>query len=459
MTPEGRQSQSSACSQSRREFLRTVTAGAAVAPVAGFPYVARAQTKLHLGLWDHWVPGANAVLKGMIEEWGRANRVEVQIDFITSVGEKLQATAAAESRAGTGHDIMAFVTWDGTKYKDKLEPVNDVAEAIIKKYGPFNENATYLNFQDGQWITLPSPIGSHTYPLETRIDLWRQHAGIDVVDIFPPDVKKRNRAKVEAWDWKRFLEGAKKVHAAGFPVGMSIAENTDSNDWLGPLFASFGSTFVTEKGEITIESDATLEALEFLKELTRYMPPDIYAWDDASNNRWLISGKGSAIVNPPSAWTVAKRDQPAVAAQVWHHDMPRGPKGRFRGSLPFTWGIWKFARNKSAAKELLLHLSQREQQWKLITASQGYDMPQLNAFLDHPIWNEIEPPKGTQYNYPIRGDEKLIVCGWPAKPDIAAQIYTRYPIPHMVSRVTQKGESPREAMKWAAREIQTYMRG
>lgn len=231
---------------------------------------------------------------------------------------------------------MAFVTWDGTKYKDKLEPVNDVAEAIIKKYGPFNENATYLNFQDGQWITLPSPIGSHTYPLETRIVLWRQHAGIDVVDIFPPDVKKRNRAKVEAWDWKRFLEGAKKVHAAGFPVGMSIAENIDSNDWLGPLFASFGSTFVTEKGEITIESDATLEALEFLKELTRYMPPDIYAWDDASSNRWLISGKGSAIVNPPSAWTVAKRDQPAIAAQVWHHDMPRGPKGRFRGSLPFT---------------------------------------------------------------------------------------------------------------------------
>lgn len=68
MTPEGRQSQPSACSQSRREFLRTVTAGAAVAPVAGFPYVARAQAKLHLGLWDHWVPGANGVLKGMIEE-------------------------------------------------------------------------------------------------------------------------------------------------------------------------------------------------------------------------------------------------------------------------------------------------------------------------------------------------------------------------------------------------------
>jgi hypothetical protein len=443
----------------RREFLKTVTAGLAATSVVGFPHVARAQTRLALGLWDHWVPGANGVLKEMIEGWGKANRVDVTIDFITSVGEKLQATAAAESRAGTGHDIMAFVTWDGTKYKDRLEPLNEVADALVKKYGPFNENATYLCLQEGRWITLPSPVGSHTYPLETRMDLWKKHAGIDVVEIFPPDVKKRDKKKVDAWDWKMFLEGAKKVHAAGVPVGLSIAENTDSNDWLGPLFACYGSFPMDEKGNVTIESDATLQALDYLKELTRYMPADIYAWDDASNNRWLISGKGSAIINPPSAWTVAKRDQPAVAAQVWHHDAPRGPKGRWRGSLPFTWGVWRFSKNKAAAKDLLLHLSQKEQQSRLITASQGYDMPQMDAFLDHPIWAEIEPPRGTQYNYPIRGDERLIVAGWPARPEFAAQIYTRYPLPHLVSRVTQKGESPRDAMKWAAREIETYKRG
>lgn len=445
--------------QTRRKFLKSVAVGTAALAVPAFPQVSRGAGKLTLGLWDHWVPGENAALRKVIEAWGKAHKVELEIDFITTIGDKLQITAAAESRAGTGHDIMAFVTWDGTKYKDHLESVNDLAEAVIKKYGPYNENATYLSFQDGRWVTLPSPIGSHTYPLETRMDLWKKHARIDVVDIFPANVKKRNKAKVDAWDWKKFLEGAKRVHAAGFPWGAAIAENTDSNDWLGPLFASYGSVAVTEKGDITIESDATLEVLEYLKELTKYMPPDIYAWDDASNNRWLISGKGSAISNPPSAWTVAKRDQPAVAALIWHHDMPRGPKGRFRGALPYTWGIWKFSKNKSAAKDLLLYLSQKEQQWKLIAASQGYDYPQLAAFLQHPIWAEIEPPKGTQYNYPVRGDERLIVCGWPAKQDIAAQIYTRYPIPHMVSRVTQEGENPKEAMKWAAKELATYMRG
>ena len=29
---------------------------------------------------------------------------------------------------------------------------------------------------------------------------------------------------------------------------------------------------------------------------------------DASNNRALISGKSALIMNPPSAWFVAKRD-------------------------------------------------------------------------------------------------------------------------------------------------------
>ena len=88
-----------------------------------------------------------------------------------------------------------------------------------------------------------------------------------------------------------------------------------------------------------------------------FNPPNVYAWDDAGNNRWLISGKGSAIINPPSAWAVAMRDNPKVGEQVWHHSMPRGPKGRFAGQLPFFYGIWNFSKNKQAAKDLLHYIS------------------------------------------------------------------------------------------------------
>ena len=82
------------------------------------------------------------------------------------------------------------------------------------------------------------------------------------------------------------------------------------------------------------------------------------AWDDASNNKWLVSGKGAMIMNPPSAWAVAKRDAPQVAEQCWTHGFPAGPKGRFAPFLPYFWSIWNFSKNKEAAKSLLVHLSQ-----------------------------------------------------------------------------------------------------
>ena len=85
----------------------------------------------------------------------------------------------------------------------------------------------------------------------------------------------------------------------------------------------------------------------------KVLPADAVSYDDASNNRALISGKSALIWNPPSAWAVAKRDAPAVAADCWTFSAPKGPKGRY---VPFSqsfWGIWQFAQNKTAAKELL----------------------------------------------------------------------------------------------------------
>ena len=67
--------------QSRRRFLQN----AAFASVATFaaPYVKTAHSagKLSLGIWDHWVPGVNAVLRTICEEWGSINGVEVTVDL------------------------------------------------------------------------------------------------------------------------------------------------------------------------------------------------------------------------------------------------------------------------------------------------------------------------------------------------------------------------------------------
>jgi hypothetical protein len=67
------------------------------------------------------------------------------------------------------------------------------------------------------------------------------------------------------------------------------------------VFQSFGAALVDETSKITVKSDAVRQALDYYTRLARFFPPDAPAWDDASNNKWLISGKGALIMNPPSA--------------------------------------------------------------------------------------------------------------------------------------------------------------
>ena len=151
----------------------------------------------------------------------------------------------------------------------------------------------------------------------------------------------------------------------------------------------------TAKGNIQVKSDEMRQVLEYAQKLAKFMPADAASYDDASNNRALISGKSALIFNPPSAWAVAKRDTPSIAADCWTFPAPIGPKGRFIPYLPFFWGVWKFSRNKEAAKELIAYLSERKQVEERCVATNGYDLPPFDSMLDFKVWEEAEPPKGT----------------------------------------------------------------
>jgi hypothetical protein len=101
----------------------------------------------------------------------------------------------------------------------------------------------------------------------------------------------------------------------------------------------------------------------------------------------------------------------------------------------------------------------KESAWKIIAQVQGYDIPQTNSFRTHPVWKEIGPPPGGQYNYPVRGDETIMVGGYPAPPRIAAQIYSQATFPTMVAKHTAGGESADAVVKWAVNELEAFQRG
>ena len=316
----------------RRAVLKTAALGSAAAITAPYVHGAYAAGSLSLGVWDHWVPGANKALIKLCNEFGAKNKVDVHIDFITSQGEKDKLTAAAEAQAGTGHDIMSHRDWNIRIHQDKLEPLDDVVDGLIKKYGPISPVAEYLAKIKGTWRGVPTAIGSQVKPCCSRFDLYKEHAGIDVREMFPADEKKWDKAKVDGWTWDAYVTSAQKLHKAGFPVGLPLGQTSDAVDWVGGLFNAYGVVMVDAKDNIKINSDETRQAMEVARKIVEAMSPDVFAWDDAGNNRWLISGKGSGIMNPPSAWAVAKRDNPKVAEQCWTHPVPQRPERPLRRS-------------------------------------------------------------------------------------------------------------------------------
>ena len=95
----------------RRRFIKTTVAASAASVFAPYIRTSHAAGKLEVGFWDHWVPGANDVLTKMCNEWAAKEKVEIKIDYIPSQGQKNLLTIAAEAQAKSGHDMLAFPTW------------------------------------------------------------------------------------------------------------------------------------------------------------------------------------------------------------------------------------------------------------------------------------------------------------------------------------------------------------
>src|SRR5579883_2504107 len=180
----------------RRRFLKTTAAAATATIAAPYMRTSYAAGKLTLGCWDHWVPGANDTLSAIVQEWGDKNHVEVHIDYITSVGDKDMLTASAEAQARTGHDIMQHRSWQVQVHRNVLEPVDDVIAQLVKDHGPVNTISEYLAKHEGKWMGVPTIVGSQVKPCCSRIDLYKQHAGIDVTKVFPFG-DKRDQALVD----------------------------------------------------------------------------------------------------------------------------------------------------------------------------------------------------------------------------------------------------------------------
>ena len=138
---------------SRRRFLATTAATSATMIAAPFVRTAGAAGKLSLGFWDHWVPGANDATKSLVEDWAEKEKVEVQIDFITSQGNKLLLTIAAEAQAKIRPRHSCDADLAARRACHNCSSPSTISwRELIKQNGAVNGTVEYLGKIAGKWV-------------------------------------------------------------------------------------------------------------------------------------------------------------------------------------------------------------------------------------------------------------------------------------------------------------------
>jgi multiple sugar transport system substrate-binding protein len=345
------------------------------------------QKQLSVLAWSHFVPAYDKWYDQWAAEWGAKHNVKVTIDHIPHLN--LASKIAAEIATNSGHDIVQLAGSGTEKFAPALIDVQDLAEKLGKKYGGWTPLAQNYSEVKGRYRSIPDYFID--FPGLYRKDLWTEIAGMPN----GPDT------------WQDLLEGGRKLKAKGYPIGIGLAHHNDSRNSWRAIQWCYGASEVAKDGKtLTYNSKEMRETHKFLKALYKEtMTPEVLAWDDASNNRLLASGRGSWIHNPISAYRTIEGQNKELADKIFIQLSPRGPAGRLSYANCLAYGITKFSPNQDVAKQYLENLTDSFPE--AFKASTGYDNPFLKTFAKGPLPIISEDPKlkvlekSPEYHYTI----------------------------------------------------------
>ncbi|MGB7971451.1 MAG: extracellular solute-binding protein, partial [Candidatus Deferrimicrobiaceae bacterium] len=300
---------------SRRDFIKAAGIGAVAAGAGPTIIVPRrsygAGKTLKILQWNHFVPGYDKWFNNTYtKEWGAKNGMEVIVDNIGLAG--INARAAAEVSAQKGHDLFMFL-WPSPDFENQVIDHKEIYQECEKKYGKpidlavkstYNpKTKKYYGFSDSY---VPDPINF-------RKDLWG-----DVGMAKGPDT----------WDDMR-VGGAKIKKKHGIPVGVGLSAEIDTGMAMRAIMYAYGASVQDEHGNLVLNSKNTLEAVKFVKALfEEAMTPEVLAWDASSNNRAMLAGKVSSVLNAISVTRTAENEKMPIADNILITKAAKGPVRR-----------------------------------------------------------------------------------------------------------------------------------
>ncbi len=384
--------------------------------------------------WNHFVPASDEELRRQAEEFGKLANCTVRVDTIAHL--QIPAKVAAEAQSQSGHDMWRTNDDDPFLYENLLVDVSEVVDKLGKQGGGWYSFSAEACQAASGWKSVPWYWA--TFPGNYN-EVHFKKAGLQ-----PPKT------------WDELLRHGKILKKQGNPVGIAVSHCSDANTTFWSVAWCHGAKALEADGKSSaINSDKTAQVIEWYKELFKdAMEPEVLSWDDASNNRFLLSGKGSWIHNPVSPYAAAVSKKMPIADEINHHNTPAGPAGRHVAGPILSIGIWKFSKNIDLAKEFIQFHIRKDNYAAWVTASQGFNNPALRNYADHPVWSSNPKfamlPKEAEYTHPR---------GWPAKPNAAIRLIdVNYVMPDMVAKAIN-GMPTKRAMAWAEEQVALAVKG
>ncbi|MGH7332440.1 MAG: ABC transporter substrate-binding protein [Candidatus Rokuibacteriota bacterium] len=418
---------------SRRLFLQTaagVGAGIALAPAPAFAQ----KRELTFLSFNHFVPASDDELRRQADVFGKQAGVIVRVDTIA--GPQLPAKRAAQVASQSGHDLVVTTAADPFLFESHLVDMGDLIDHLGPRYGgwyPFVKEAcqTTSGWRAVPWFWVSFPASYNE-----------------------AHFKKAGLPTPKTWD--ELLKSGKILKKHGHPVGIPISHCTDANISFWSVLWCYGGKVLEADGKTpAINSDKAAQVVEWYKELYRdAMEPEVLSWDNASNNRHLLSGKGSWIHNPISPYVAAVTKQMPIADDINHHGSPGGPAGIHSAPGIVSVGIWKFSKNATLAKDFIKFLFQKENYDAFIVAGSAFNQPPLKGFAEHPIW--ASNPK---YAMLPKEADYVHEPGWPAKPNTTTQlIWVNFTLPDIVAKAIN-GMPTKRALAWGEDQVKLAVQG
>jgi multiple sugar transport system substrate-binding protein len=339
---------------SRREFLRLAAGGVAAATLGGAcgsdssGKTTKAEGKnaadtgkrrtLRIAQWNHLHPGYDVWFDGeYVKRWGDEHDVDVVVDHLPY--GQLLTRADIEVRERRGHDLFAFPIGLPIRFEDSVIDHGDIVEEARRRVGPMAPHVerSVRNAKTGRFFGVSDWWGA--VPTIYRSDLW-------------------SKTGVTPATWDDVRRAGPALKAAGHPIGIGMAPEGDAQITLSSLMFCYGGSIQDEEGTVTIGRPATVEAVKVGVEIYRKgMTPEVLDWKDpVSDNRALLSGQASLIVDPISSVRAAETQNPALAPKLSIARAPAGPAGAFGGPVHHSYFVWQFAEQRELAEQFLVDL-------------------------------------------------------------------------------------------------------